>query len=38
MNIILRRCMSMLKLVLMRRDYFDADAAQDVKVGAGFSN
>lgn len=32
MNIIFRRCLAMLDLVLMRRDYFDPVAAEVVPV------
>lgn len=32
MNIIFRRCLSMLNLVLLRRDYYDAEAAQEIPV------
>ncbi len=32
MNIILRRCLAMLNLVLIRRDYFDPAAAQRLPV------
>ena len=32
MNIILRRCMGMLDLVLLKRDFFDKNAAQEIPV------
>ena len=32
MNIIIRRCLGMLNLVQVKRDYFDAKAAQDIPV------
>lgn len=32
MNIIFRRCLGMLNLVLLRRDYYDAEAAQEITV------
>jgi len=31
MNIILRRCLAMLDLVLLKRDFFDKNAAQDIQ-------
>lgn len=32
MNIIIRRCLGMLKLVQVKRDYFDNQAAQEIPV------
>ena len=32
MNIILRRCLNMLNLTLLKRDYFDPAMAQDIPV------
>ena len=32
MNIVLRRCLGMLDLVMLRRDFFDPVAAQEIPV------
>ena len=32
MNIILRRCLGMLDLVLLKRDFYDKNAAQEIPV------
>lgn len=40
MNIILRRCLAMLNLTMIKRDYFDPSEAQPVRVSEmiGFKN
>lgn len=32
MNIILRRCLAMLNLTMIKRDYFDSEAAENIPV------
>ena len=32
MNLILRRCLAMLDLTLIKRDYFDSEAAENIPV------